>query len=91
MSKGYMSNNGCDYICSFCGDIMRLYAQNDGKEKKYTIRQLYCPVCMVETDHILLGDKDLVRCELEFKDVLEGMDYEVYNLLTINDYKEKTR
>ncbi len=91
MSRGYMSSRYSDYVCYICGDIFKTIDHGTGREKKYTIKQMYCPICMTETDHIRLGDKDIVRFELESKNILEGMDYEVYNLLTKNDYKEKTR
>lgn len=91
MSRGYMCSVASDYICRYCGDVCVSFDKGAGLEKKYTMKQIYCPICMTETDHIRLGDKDLVRAKLESMNILEGMDYEIYNLLTTDDSRKEKR
>ena len=43
---------------------------------------------MTTTDHIRLGQKDIIKCQLESKDVLDGIDFEIYNLLCANDARK---
>lgn len=92
MSRGYMSSVSADYICKICGDVCLSFDKKGfAFEKKYTIKQIYCPICMTETDHMRLGDKDVVKAQLESKKILEGIDYEVYNLLTSNDKRKQKK
>ncbi len=89
MSRGYMCSVASDYICIYCGDVCVSFDKGAGLEKKYSIKQIYCPVCMTETDHIRLGDKDVIRAQLEYMDILEGIDFDIYNLLTTNDCRKE--
>lgn len=91
MSRGYMCTYPSEYICRYCGYVQTFYDKGDGFLKKYTIRNGYCPICMTETDHIRLGSLDRVKAELEFMNVLEGMDFEVYNLITTNDVRKQKK
>ena len=88
MSRGYMSHVSSDYICKYCGDVCVSFDEG-GCNNKYSIKSCYCPICMVDTDHIRLVDKDVVRFELESKNVLSGIDYEIYNLLCANDARKE--
>lgn len=90
MSRGYMSTVPSEYICWVCGDVCISFDASSSEEKKYNIRQIYCPICKTETEHIKLGklgDKDLIKAKLESQDLLEGIDFELYNLLTVNENK----
>ena len=88
MSRGYMSQVSSDYICVFCGDVCVSFDKGPGREHKYSIKSIYCPICMTTTDHIRLGQKDIIKCQLESKDVLDGIDFEIYNLLCANDARK---
>ena len=89
MSRGYMCSGSADYICRYCGFSYPYYDNGEGFERKFSIKQIYCPICQTETDHIRLGKKDVVRAQLEFMDVLEGLDFEIYNLLTTDDCRKE--
>ena len=91
MSRGYMSNVSSDYICVHCGDVCTFFDNGPGREHKYSTKSIYCPVCMTETDHIRLGKKDIVKSQLEFKDVLEGNDFLIYDLLCSNEARKGKR
>ena len=85
-----MSHVASDYICAYCGNVCVAFDNGSGREKKYTVKDVYCPICLTDTKHIRLGDKCVVKAELESMDVLEGMDYVVYSLLTTN-YSRKEK
>lgn len=91
MARGSMSHFSSDYICAFCGDIYVCFDIGVSKECKYSIKQIYCPVCMTGTDHFRLGDSEIIKAQLESKDILKGIEYDIYNLLCTNDARKEKR
>jgi hypothetical protein len=83
-----MSSVPIDYICKICGDVCIFFDKKVVFEKNYTTKQIYCPICMTETEHFRLGNKDVVRAQLALKESLEGIDFDVYNLLTTNESRK---
>ncbi len=89
MTRGSLSHFSSDYICSFCGNICICFDIGVSKERKYSTKLLYCPICMTNTDHFRLGDKDIIKAKLELMDVLEGIDYKIYDLLCANEARKE--
>lgn len=91
MARGSSAHFSSDYICSFCGDVCVCFDIGVSRERRYSFKPLYCPVCMVETDHYRLGDKDVVKAHLEALTELQGIDYEIYDLLRANEARKEKR
>ena len=89
MSRGYMCSLPVDYICRYCGDVCISFDKGSRFDKKYTFKDLYCPICMTETEHIRIGDKSIVKAQLESMNILEGMNYELYNLITTAESRKE--
>lgn len=91
MARGALNNFSCDYICSYCGDVTVCFDIGVARDRKYSSKLMYCPVCMVDTEHLRLGDKDIVKAQLESKCMLEGLDYEIYDLLCLNEVRKEEK
>lgn len=91
MIRRGFNNFSCDYICSSCGDVIISFDVDGAKERKYSSKLMYCPVCVTETDHLRLGDKDVIKAQLESRSELRGMDNKIYNLLCLNEVRKEKR
>ncbi len=73
-----------DLICSTCGSIMTISRCTSRSREKYHIKDMYCINCKKTTKFIELGNADIIKKELEFKDNLNKIEELVYEL-THND------
>lgn len=89
MSRGYCSSVAVDCICKYCGNINIFFDNKGNLKSKFSEQLVYCPVCQCETVNIMLGDKDLVAAQLDSCDILEGIEYEVWDLLELNKCRKR--
>ena len=86
MSRGYSPLVSCDYICKYCGNVNKSFDFAGALVPKFGEKMIYCNNCQCETINYKLGDKDIVKAELESYPVLEGIYYEIWDLLNANEY-----
>lgn len=51
------------------------------KREKYHIKDLYCFKCDKVSKHIELGQADIVKKEIEYKEELNEIEQKIYNLI----------
>ena len=80
-----------DLICSECGNIFPIMRKYNNQREIYHIKDLYCYKCNKKTKFIELKDAMKVKKELEFTNDKSDFETYLYNLLCINDEKEKEK
>ena len=70
-----------ELVCFECGNIMPISRKNRRQRTKYHIKDIFCFKCDVVTKHIELGNVDIVKKELEFKENRNEEEELIYNLL----------
>lgn len=83
MAKHNVATFSCDYVCSLCGSVSNCFNKELSNSKKYSIVSMYCSDCQKDTDFIKLGDRYLVKSDLESYDYDDLSDIEklVFDLL----------
>ena len=83
MARHNVSTFSCDYVCSLCGSVINCFNKELSNSKKYSIVSMYCSNCQSDTDFIKLGDRYLVKSDLESYDYDDLSDIEklVFDLL----------
>ena len=74
-----------DLICSECGNIMSIPRYKNDRRERFHIKDMYCFNCNKITKYIEIGDIDIYKKKLEFKDKFTEQEQLVYDLLSIND------
>ena len=74
-----------DLICSQCGSIMSIPRYKNGKRERFHVKDMYCINCNKETKFIEIGDIDIYKKQLEFKNDLNEQEQLIYDLLSLND------
>lgn len=76
----------CDYVCSICGNVINCCNKVFNNSKKYSKESMYCSDCGKETEFIKLGDRYIVKSDLECYDYcdLDDIEKEVLDLLNMN-------
>lgn len=79
-----------DLVCSVCGTIFTIPRFYGEKRKMYHIKDMECPNCKKIQKFIELGDASVVKKSLEFIPDLTEFEQKLYDLLHMNEEKEKT-
>lgn len=92
MSRGYSASILCDYICKYCGNVNNSFESSGSLYPKFSERIIYCGVCQCETINYKLGkfgDRDIIKADLDSYPILEGIEFEIWDLLNANEARKQ--
>ena len=89
MARSYGSISLCDYLCKSCGNVNKSFDVVGSLSPKFSEKIVYCSNCQCDTINYKLGDKDIVKAELDSYSELEGIYYEIWDLLNVNKYVKR--
>ena len=78
-----------DLMCSNCGYILVIFRQKMRHKQPFHIKDLWCPVCKMETKFIEIKDRDIMYYKLLDKKNKSELEKYVFDVLESRRKDEK--